>query len=263
MNAWVRHTGSAILVAGLLTSWPLAGRADEPPRSWLDPYRYANPLYEAGRGVVERVQRIEAVELIGAILNGSQMGPGEGWFHPGQSRYDWNWLAARYDKDGTGAITRKDFTGPPELFDRLDRNRDGVLKPDDFDWSERSPFVRDAGMARMIFSRIDRDSNGRISREEWEAFFKKAANGKDHLTPEDLREALFPPPKPNAANGGPSPLVLLRGMLEGEIGSIHEGPALNAKAPDFTLLTEDGKKAITLSDFRGKKPVVLIFGSFT
>jgi alkyl hydroperoxide reductase subunit AhpC len=58
-------------------------------------------------------------------------------------------------------------------------------------------------------------------------------------------------------------LVLLRGLYYGEIGSVHEGPALNASAPDFTLRTEDGKKAITLSDYRGKKPVVLIFGSFT
>src|SRR5205807_3446311 len=119
--------------------------------------------------------------------------------------------------------------------------------------------------ARKVFGQIDRDSNGRISREEWEAFFKKAAKDKDHLTPDDLREALFPPPPPKlaAGNDGPSPLVLLHGLLAGEIGSMHEGPALNAKAPDFTLSTEDGKKSVTLSDFRAKKPVVLIFGSFT
>lgn len=34
-------------------------------------------------------------------------------------------------------------------------------------------------------------------------------------------------------------------------------------APDFTLITKDGKSKISLSDFRGKKPVVLIFGSYT
>ena len=34
-------------------------------------------------------------------------------------------------------------------------------------------------------------------------------------------------------------------------------------APDFTLITKDGKSKVTLSDFRGKKPVVLIFGSYT
>jgi len=34
-------------------------------------------------------------------------------------------------------------------------------------------------------------------------------------------------------------------------------------APDFTLKTVDGKEAVTLSSFRGKTPVVLIFGSYT
>jgi hypothetical protein len=34
-------------------------------------------------------------------------------------------------------------------------------------------------------------------------------------------------------------------------------------APDFTLKSPDGKKTIRLSDFRGKKPVALVFGSYT
>src|SRR5438093_297079 len=34
-------------------------------------------------------------------------------------------------------------------------------------------------------------------------------------------------------------------------------------APDFTLISRDGTKKITLADYRGQKPVVLIFGSYT
>ena len=34
-------------------------------------------------------------------------------------------------------------------------------------------------------------------------------------------------------------------------------------APDFTLKSLDGPRKVTLSDFRGKRPVVLIFGSYT
>ena len=34
-------------------------------------------------------------------------------------------------------------------------------------------------------------------------------------------------------------------------------------APDFTLKSPDGKQKVTLSDFRGKKPVALVFGSYT
>jgi len=40
---------------------------------------------------------------------------------------------------------------------------------------------------------------------------------------------------------------------------VHVGDA----APDFTIKTLDGKETVTLSAFRGKKPVVLIFGSYT
>ena len=34
-------------------------------------------------------------------------------------------------------------------------------------------------------------------------------------------------------------------------------------APDFELKTLDGKQTVKLSSFRGKKPVALIFGSYT
>lgn len=34
-------------------------------------------------------------------------------------------------------------------------------------------------------------------------------------------------------------------------------------APEFELLTHDKSETVRLSDFRGKKPVVLVFGSYT
>jgi hypothetical protein len=34
-------------------------------------------------------------------------------------------------------------------------------------------------------------------------------------------------------------------------------------APDFHLLTSDQKSAVQLSSFRGRTPVVLVFGSYT
>ena len=35
------------------------------------------------------------------------------------------------------------------------------------------------------------------------------------------------------------------------------------EAPDFSLETYDKKSQVRLSDFRGQKPVVLVFGSYT
>ena len=40
-------------------------------------------------------------------------------------------------------------------------------------------------------------------------------------------------------------------------------PKAGDLAPDFTLADISGTRSVTLSDFRGKKPVALVFGSFT
>lgn len=38
---------------------------------------------------------------------------------------------------------------------------------------------------------------------------------------------------------------------------------VGAEAPDFKLKTVDGKKEVKLASFKGKRPVVLVFGSYT
>ena len=43
----------------------------------------------------------------------------------------------------------------------------------------------------------------------------------------------------------------------------ESGPIVGEEAPDFELRTLEGDKVVKLSDFRDKKPVVLIFGSYT
>ena len=39
--------------------------------------------------------------------------------------------------------------------------------------------------------------------------------------------------------------------------------AVGQEAPDFTLPRHKGSGAVTLSSFRGSRPVVLVFGSYT
>jgi hypothetical protein len=46
-------------------------------------------------------------------------------------------------------------------------------------------------------------------------------------------------------------------------GRAKNAPRVGQVAPDFELKTADGKETIRLSSFRGRKPVVLIFGSHT
>jgi hypothetical protein len=125
--------------------------------------------------------------------------------------------------------------------------------------------MRMAEIAGNVAYMIDQDSDGKVTLEEWETFFKKAAKGKDYITRDDLREALTPPMPPAGKKNSsePSPFLLIKGMFQGELGSFHEGPKIGDLGPDFVLKTVDGKKEAHLADYRGKKPVVLVFGSFT
>jgi hypothetical protein len=252
-----------IILAGAMPS--IAG-ADPPPRTQREPLDLVQYSALLCRSVAD-LRPPEIVEMVTALTHGSGLGPGEGWFHGGQSRHGWEWLAARHGIRRNGSISSTDFRGPADWFERLDRNRDGVLTAADFD-SPDSLSAMQTMIAGHWFRMIDTNSNGRISEEEWKALFLRASKGKGYLTAEDLRDAfpMTPPPRPPGPppkDDGPSPLALFSGFLSGELGSICEGPNIGQRAPDFTLPTQDGDRQFRLSQFRGKKPVVLIFGSFT
>src|SRR5258708_31258116 len=101
------------------------------------------------------------------------MGRGEGWFHRGKARHNWKWLAARYDTNHDGKITRQEFTRHPALFEKLDRNHDGEMTPEDFDWSDRSPFIRQGGLPSQWMPRLHPECKGPLPPPEREAFFSK------------------------------------------------------------------------------------------
>jgi Ca2+-binding EF-hand superfamily protein len=250
-----------LVMVSAVSADPPAGRPAEPakPAGEMTAADWLEKAF-AGR------QPPEAVRMLIAICRGSQMGPGDGWFGPAQTRYTWDWLVRLHGKDAAEGITKEQFRGPEKWFARLDRNKDGRITAEDLDWSDNSPYLRQLAQARQLARAIDRDSNGKISQEEWEAFFKKMAKDKGYVTPDDLRDALFPPPPPRQAGKepmGPSAATLLKGLLSGELGSVFPGPNVGQQAPDFMLKTADGKQTYSLWQLRGNKPIVLVFGSFT
>ena len=211
--------------------------------------------------------RPEWAEMMVALLKGRGMRLGEGWFHQSQSMYDWLWLSSEFDGDLNGRIELQELPAIAKrggFVGRLDSDRDGVITLSDLRGRPGGPA---AMMAGQLFYRWDLDSNGKISRDEIDAFFKQAdAQEQGFLTADDLRQAFSPPPAVAVEDDPgpePTPAYWLRMLLTGQLGSMTKGPSLGDPAPDFDLPTFDGKERLKLSSFRGKKPVVLIFGSFT
>ena len=143
------------------------------------------------------------------------------------------------------------------------------MTPEDLDWSPRSRYLQARGQARGQFARMDKNGNGRVTLEEWNNAFAAVAKGKKYVNVDEFADLLYPvaprPPKGQTPPSmqGPSRWTLLKGLFSGEIGSASEGPRVGDKAPDFELATHDKARRIRLSGSTGKRPVVLIFGSFT
>jgi thiol-disulfide isomerase/thioredoxin/Ca2+-binding EF-hand superfamily protein len=205
----------------------------------------------------------EWVDMLTGILEEEPMGPDFGWFRTAktQTRFDWDATRRRYDRDKDHRITRQEWPGSDDDFAHLDRHRDGVLTSSDFDFAGSS-LAPSPGS--MLFARADRDGNGRVTREEFEAFFRAAdSGGQGFLSLSDLQDAFAPSPSPSSGSGRPTKAMLVRGLFRREIGSLEPGPKLDESAPDFTLKTNDGNGELTLSKLIGPKPVVLVFGSST
>jgi Ca2+-binding EF-hand superfamily protein len=269
MNSRTRTAAFAAFILALAGGGS-ATAADEPKpapkRPQLNPIDL-NRLWQATGPAIRAGRMPELFEQTQSNFSTAPRTAGQagGWYHASQSRYTWEWFASRFDVNADGAILRAEFAGPVAAWERLDRDHDGVIAAADFDWSERSAWYQMARQGSRRFDMIDSDGNGRITAEEWQAFFAVVADEKDHLTNDDLRDAMFiDAERPRARFAKFADRVdRLKVILNGDIGSMFEGPELGAPAPDFTLATHDRRGVVKFADYRGNKPVVLIFGSFT
>ncbi len=113
-------------------------------------------------------------------------------------------LLQRFDKDKDGKISKDEFPGRAERFDRVDENQDGFIEKSEI--NKRPPGGGGRG------SSMGPPSGGR------------------------------PPGFPAREDKGP------------KVGDI---------APSFKLASLDGKEEFELKTFKGTRPVVLLFGSYT
>ena len=163
----------------------------------------------------------------------------------------------RHDANGDGRVTAEEFRGPDQMFDRLDRDGAGVVtqeEAEEFDRKrsgggrgdgERGSAGRSSGQSHdWVFRRLDLDRNDRFDGKDLEILEKRAdENGDGVVDRTEFTDFLT---------------AVSRDLPRGR--APEEGNA----APDFELTSLDGERTITLAGLLGeKKPVVLIFGSFT
>jgi Ca2+-binding EF-hand superfamily protein len=67
----------------------------------------------------------------------------------------------KLDTDGDGVVSRREWTGTQEAFDKFDVDRDGALSRKDRELS------RELERAQKRFESMDKNKDGVISRDEW------------------------------------------------------------------------------------------------
>src|SRR5262245_13740339 len=111
------------LILGLALTARLAGTAT---KAEADEPSVPATVEEARRVMARAIEesgpdRPEWVDMLADILQGSQLGPGDGWFRTAVSRTRFSWEATRrrWDRDGNERITRDEFPGNDPDFARL------------------------------------------------------------------------------------------------------------------------------------------------
>jgi Ca2+-binding EF-hand superfamily protein len=204
----------------------------------------------------------------------------------------WVHLESTYDGDGDHRITRAEYARGDDSFARLDRDHDGSVTRADFDRELVLPpdlvlpilLVRMAGgsdaksaeLGLLVrgFMRIDTGGDGRVGRAEFDAAAPAGMVGVDRfgtllagmdadhdelLSRTEIESWLARRDVDGdgqlalreRATAGPAPL---EGLIE---------PALREPAPAFTAVDATDGTKVELSSLVGKKPIALIFGSFT
>jgi Ca2+-binding EF-hand superfamily protein len=89
------------------------------------------------------------------------------------------------DINNDGQISRDEWKGRPEAFNRIDKNGDGSLTQEEFATAARNHAGR--------LNQMDTNNDGKISRDEWKGnpkrFDRLDANGDGVITKEEIRGA--------------------------------------------------------------------------
>lgn len=205
----------------------------------------------------------------------------------------WKFLAERYDANLDGAVDSGEYGRGEDAFRRLDRNSDGQITATDFATrpargrTERSPGQAITSMFGDSARAADGDKDGATSRAEWHTWLAaREVKGLEGLDLHDIPLARLARTRTQLdRNHDGSVSIDELTTLFDRLDLDHDGtlrgaelgappvPRVGDVAPDFDLPRllkgekptghDDDAETVRLSSFIGKKPVALIFGSYT
>lgn len=218
----------------------------------------------------------------------------------GDPKTIWPHLEKTYDKNGDGKIVKAEYPRGDRAFTNLDRNGDGELTAADFERRGRAPGSRRSRppskmkqtarrLGDLYGSFINRDGKPGVSKPEWESMIERLRPDKNGvIDPDGVEHLVGVAGKGRMARYARDYLPrildtdkdetitvaevrkLFAEIDADESGVLEAGteillpPGVGEVAPDFTLaFADNAKKSVTLSSYRGKRPVCLIFGSYT
>ncbi|MCI0742277.1 MAG: EF-hand domain-containing protein [Gemmataceae bacterium] len=171
-------------------------------------------------------------------------------------------LLERMDKNKDGFLDQSEVPERiKERFKELDSNNDGKLSRQELEKAaprlgqEPAPEVAPDALFRLL----DANKDGKLSKEELQnapKLLEKLDRNKDGMLDGDELKAA---PKKKKQQGRPGEVITPAAKGERLKDKLKAGD----EAPDFTLPDPKGTAQLTLSSFRGKKPVVLVFASYT
>ncbi len=149
----------------------------------------------------------------------------------------------RFDANNDGKITREEFKGPERYFNRFDSDKDGVLTEEEVKSGRRGGgggmgSGRMGGGGGVNAERVDKNKDGAISADEWQAFFDAADENGDGILQKEEWEAV--------TSG--------RRMKD-------SAPQVGDRAPSVAAKPMGGGAPVDLS--KPERVTVLIFGSYT
>ncbi len=98
----------------------------------------------------------------------------------------------RFDKNKDGKVGSDEYTGPKQIFDRVDTDQDGMLSRDEIAKFMQAAAKRGGTTGAADFvQRFDKNGDGKVTKEEFAGpettFLRLDANGDGAITPADAK----------------------------------------------------------------------------